>query len=85
MQYILSEEEYRDLVEATRKMEVKKDAIIMDLCRRIANTEPVKVSWRTTPGPNEPWGCIHDRENEWYCDECPVRKVCPEKDKNLSK
>lgn len=89
MQYILSEEEYQQLKQAPLLIQQEKEKVIMELCRRVANSENVKVSWRKYDESKgivpEPWGCIHDQENEWYCDQCPVRKICPEKYKNLSK
>ena len=40
----------------------------------ICNAMPVKVSWCDQI---EPWGCILTSEDEHYCDECPVRRICP--------
>jgi len=89
MQYILTEEEYQQLVDAPKLIEQEKDKIIMALCRRVANTEIVKVSWMTYDESKghvpEPWGCILDAASEWYCNECPVRKICPYEHKNFSK
>ncbi len=84
MQYILSEDEYKDLV---RKSEIRKkdcELVIQDLCTKVANNMPVAWSWGDY---FEPWGCVLTKEShdEWYCDECPVQKECPSKLKKYSK
>jgi hypothetical protein len=101
MQYILTEEEYDDLVLATAdakdqyedlldEKEKEKNKIIQELCTKIADTMPIKY-W----GSKElrTWGCKITEETpnedgytrEWYCDECPVQKICPHDDKDWSK
>ena len=55
---------------------------------------PIKVGWGD-PDPR-PWGCILTKQKEegegyggesyeWYCDKCPVRRICPSKEKRFSK
>lgn len=79
MQYILSEEEYQDLVEAKKKAEEAVRDRLQKVCTMAADQIPIKVYWNKKE--KEPWGCIHTREMEdgyeWYCDNCPVRKLCP--------
>ena len=84
MQYILSKEEYDALVkQAHEKDHIKltRDEL-QALCTEISDTMPVNWGWG---GPDpKPWGCIHSEKDEWYCDSCPVQKICPS-NKNWSK
>ena len=81
MQYILSEEELEEL-KSTKEYDIKMSKVkLQELCSKIANTMPVEVYWTKTP---EPWGCIIGK-HEWYCDKCPVSKICPYEFKNWSK
>jgi hypothetical protein len=87
MQYILTQEEY----DALKKQQTWQFNInakkLQELCTKIADEMPVNWGWN---GPDpKPWGCIITQEaenpyNEWYCDECPVRTICPGS-KNYSK
>lgn len=83
MQYILSEEEYKGLVnkkQSTIDLETKK---LQTLCTKIANKMPVVWGWN---GPDpKPWGCILTENGEWYCDKCPVQEICPSKEKEYTK
>ena len=100
MQYILSEEEYKALktdadrgkrfeghttVHMTRKQ-------LQDLCTKIADTMPVKWGWGKPDTP-KPWGCVITAQKtaeaeggsgEWYCDTCPVQRLCPYEGKSWS-
>jgi hypothetical protein len=84
MEYILTEEEYKKLVnEATdkRKCQVKWS---QELCTFIADTMPTFKNDYTNG--IIPWKCIKSIGNkEHYCDKCPVREVCPNEFKNYSK
>lgn len=86
MQYLLTEEEYKELTNINkRRTEITKDQL-QDLCTRIAKYEPITVPWRRNDAQPEPWGCILDEEESpGYCDECPVRELCPYPYKELSK
>lgn len=75
MQYILSEEEYKALkAEQSYQMSLSKDKL-QKLCTKIADTMPVSVAW--IEGGPQPWKCVYSVDYEWYCDECPVRTICP--------
>ena len=85
MKYILSQKEYDKLI-----IEGKEQTkILQDLCTKVANHMPVPVRWRKTD--LRPWGCILNEQEEgddYYvscCDECPVRRICPSKEKRFSK
>jgi hypothetical protein len=78
MMYVLTSEEYADLLAAKEtKLKLSGDRL-QRLCTKIAETMPVKWSWgpgKTTP---QPWTCILTKGNEdWHCDECPVQSICP--------
>lgn len=87
MQYILSEEEYKALVNAKVKLTKMSRVKLQSLCTKICNEMPVKWGWKGMDHP-KPWTCIHTHKEddcEWYCDQCPVIEICPETDKNWSK
>ena len=87
MQYILSEEEYTALKDAAKaRLELNQKGL-QELCTEICNTMPVKY-WGNEEAM--PWGCMLTADddngyNEWYCDECPVKKICPCTYKSYSK
>lgn len=86
MQYILSEEEYKELQRQAKRPQLVtiSKAKLQTLCTKIANEMPISVSWNK-PRPPEPWGCILTQDYEYYCDECPVQTICPHDDKSWSK
>jgi len=70
MQYLLTEEEYRELNKPPYLGLTKKR--LQTLCTKIADTMPVNAGWRREE--NVPWGCILSKiedDDEWFCDECP--------------
>ena len=86
MQYILSQEEYTELLTKINQAQSINSHIRLtkkqlgQLCMKIADTMPVKWEGWNKDHPVEPWGCWHSlkKENqEWYCDNCPVQKICP--------
>lgn len=86
MQYLLTEEEYKELVAQAEGKKVANKELIQELCTEVATHKPVKY-W----GRKEAviWGCIlldeeHPASAE-YCDECPVEKGCPYDYKRWSK
>lgn len=93
MQYILTEEEYKDLTVAAVSGISNQIKTINELCRRVANSEPVDWRWPDFPkmepghvGTKDhpiPWGCIKDKD-DWHCDECPVKEICTFPDKDFS-
>lgn len=86
--YILTQEELDALQkqqEATLKLSKDK---LQELCTQIADTMPIKYWGRQDA---EPWRCILTVKkewegdfDEWYCDECPVRSICPNTSKQYS-
>lgn len=85
MQYLLTQEEYNKLQnEAARGRELPDDKELQELCTEIANTMPVLLSWRPAEEP-KPWGCIITAESVHYCDYCPAKTICPNKEKHYSK
>jgi len=71
MQYILSEDEYKDLLEK-RQTEIKLSTKKLQvLCTKIADTMPVNWGWGNHGGREDPkpWGCILSIKEEWYCDQ----------------
>lgn len=85
MQYILTQEEY-DALTARRGRELQlSEKKLQHLCTRIANEMPVKWGWSKRE-ELKPWGCIlTSKDEEWYCDSCPVQDICPYPDKLYSK
>jgi hypothetical protein len=80
MMYILTQEEFDDLQVKKREADAEKTKILQDLCTRVADNEILTKGWKK----GHPWGCILTHA-DWYCDDCPVRKVCPKEWKKLSK
>jgi hypothetical protein len=84
MKYLLSETEYQALKKvATIKDKVAEDEL-QGLCTKVADHMPIPCSWDAGRAA-EPWGCILSATTERYCDDCPVRNLCPNPDKNFSK
>lgn len=69
MQYLLTEQEYKALVDAPKIIEKKTDKIIADLCRRVALHEPTEDTGR-------PYGCVQEYPSSLDCDDCPLQDVC---------
>jgi hypothetical protein len=81
MKYILSQEEYDELISTNKKHSETLRDTLQDLCTRVANSELVKEGWYA----GKVWGCILTRKDEWYCDDCPVVEECPNRYKEWSK
>lgn len=83
MEYILSQEEYDELIKTKENGHSFIRNTLQDLCTKVADYMPIKWGWG---GPDpKPWKCIISVEEEWYCDQCPVQEVCPYEDKTWSK
>ena len=84
MQYVLTQDEYDELVR-TQKLDLhmQKDKL-QKLCSSIADQMPVSVKWFNEGKPT-PWGCVLTSEFEHYCDHCPVQDICPNEHKEWSK
>jgi hypothetical protein len=85
VQYILSKEEYDNLIKAREKFGRVTPEQLQELCILAAEHVPVYRYWDKENG--SPWGCILSKEgkNPGYCDECPSRKCCLYKNKQFSK
>lgn len=87
MQYLLTQEEYDALHKKQEyQIELSKKKL-QALCTKIANEMPISRSW-DKKAAREPWGCIITRGeegDEWWCDECPVRQICPYEYQTVSK
>jgi len=86
MQYLLTYAEYNALESAAekgRKGPTKRE--LQEFCTRVANEMPVRWTWGEGKDTPKPWGCILTVKREWYCDECPARRLCPHDNKNWSK
>lgn len=87
MQFILNEEEYKDLTSsANKKIPISKEDL-QKLCTDLAIHKPVKFWGREEMGI---WGCILIDSSESdksapYCDECPAKEFCPSTMKDWSK
>lgn len=85
MQYVLSKEEYDELVNGKVQRALMAQDKLQKLCTTICDTMPIKLKGCDVPSP---WTCIHSHEGfrgEWYCDQCPVKEICPEPNKHWSK
>lgn len=83
MQFLLTEEEYQDLINLNEKLKEDMRETLQDLCSKVADNMPV-IFW----GNKEPkiWGCWKTgMPHMTYCDACPVKKVCPAEFKRWSK
>lgn len=90
MQYILTEEEYKKLVNEPQLVRKELDQTIQYLCQMVADhkilTKDDMDKWSKSWWiKDRPWGCIRSSENERYCDQCPVGEICTYPHKNYSK
>lgn len=86
MQYILTEDEYtklKSLAEKGKKAPSDKD--LQMLCTQVADHMPIEWGWGDNPDIPKPWRCILSVKTEWYCDQCPVKRICPHPHKEWSK
>lgn len=84
MQYILTQKEYDNLLNMGKERKQKTIDDLQKLCTMVADHMPIRPSWVKKEEP-EPWRCILSVDYQWYCDDCPVKKMCPNKYKNYSK
>lgn len=84
MQYILTEEEYQNLVDFKKKDNLKEKEKLEKFCTFVANNLPIESYGYKE---KQAWGCIRGRVDvdEWYCDKCPCRAICTYEHKNFSK
>jgi hypothetical protein len=75
VQYLLSREEYKSLVDAKHILAAEMKDTLQKLCTMVADHMPLEEpNWQ---GVKRPWGCILSTKVEHYCDECPVEEICP--------
>ena len=86
MKYILTQQEYDDLTRV-KTLKIQEDTQgLQKLCTQIADTMPIVWGWGGSPDLPKPWGCILSKRNgSWYCDQCPVKDICPYPNKRWSK
>jgi len=79
MQYILTEEEYRALIEKRDERTRVEIQRLQDFCVLASQYIPVEKYPMSSPGYKEPWKCNLEaiRDDEMTCDECPAGDVCP--------
>lgn len=81
MQYILSEEEmaaHHKKLDESRHLPTTKE--LQKFCTMVADNMLVKQGWYK----GKAWGCILTRKEEWYCDDCPAKDICPYTSKHWS-
>lgn len=85
MQYILTEEEMAELRAAGERERAKVREALQKACTLAADHVPVAAPWARDKTPR-PWGCILSPSNQYgYCDDCPVKEICPYDKKSWSK
>ena len=89
MQYLLSEEEMQKVLSDRASLQellkiLPNKGKLQKLCTKIADEWETWTGWKNDLEPT-PWGCILSANYEHYCDECPVRNICPYEDKAWSK
>jgi hypothetical protein len=86
MQYILTEEEYKELSKRWKELDDKFKSKLQEFCTRVSNEMLIKHPWDKT-SPDITWGCILTGDNGEFgvCDECPSVNVCPNEHKEFSK
>lgn len=57
--------------------------ILQDWCTNVAEYVPIIHTWDNNK--KAPWGCILNNKIMGYCDECPVKEICPHEYKLWSK
>lgn len=82
MEYILTEEEYDNLKQASKQAKLRPEETINALCKEVATWKQIKIE-----GLNylASYGCIqNDINNPEVCDECPVESICTYQHKEFS-
>jgi hypothetical protein len=82
MQYILTQEEYDKLKSDQTPRLALSNSKLQKLCTKICDEMPIDRPW--SQEDPKPWGCILST-SDWYCDLCPVQKICPHTAKEWSK
>ena len=82
MQYLLTEDEYKQLQAAAKAgIIAPTKQQLQAFCTMVADSLPVKVTYRED---KIIWGCIITGNGHGYCDDCPARKICPYDSKSWS-
>lgn len=89
IQYVLSKQEYKDLVEHLRQTEEKARQRLQRICTKIADTCVTELyDYKGDVIAKKVIGCICTETGPnqgGYCDDCIVRDICPKEWKNFSK
>lgn len=84
MEYILSENEYKGLLNQIEVAKKDSKEKLQRVCTLVASHMPVDRHWDVKNKTS--WGCIlNDINNPGYCDDCPVTEECPLEHKEWSK
>lgn len=84
MQYLLSQEEMDALKARAMRGDAAPDKeALQKLCTLAADHAPAYRNW--DKDDTSPWGCILSAQNFGYCDDCPVKEICPHPHKRWSK
>lgn len=84
MQHLLTEDEYISLKNEGKRARESVADDLQKLCTLAADHAPMAKAYGWKEGdPLTVWGCMYTTNN--YCDMCPVREMCPSKDKHFSK
>ena len=85
MQYILSEEEYKTLVNNKKSYNDDEKQKLRKFCTMVADNLPTTESWFDKTVEPRIWGCILTVEQDHVCDCCPSKSICPYEYKAWSK
>lgn len=81
MQYVLTEQEYADLVRVKDNFKRGEEKKLQRVCTLAAVNTPLPDCWISNHGEIRSWGCIlEDEESDSYieyCDDCPSQGACP--------
>lgn len=83
MQYLLTEQEYKELKnnESDALKKIKSD--LQKVCTYSAMNSPCDRNY--DKNDKSPWGCVLVKGSIEYCDDCPVKSFCPSNYKRWSK
>jgi hypothetical protein len=82
MQYLLTQQEFDELNDKARAVQVRHTEELQSVCTLVANHAPAHRPW--APKDKSPWLCIIGHRGH-YCDCCPAKNICPYQFKEWSK
>lgn len=83
MQYVLTENEYKELCARGFENENELKRKLQHVCTFAANTIPIEIQGGWKKAPN--WCVLSTKDQFCYCDDCPVKEYCPSDAKRFSK